>query len=335
MHIVGLWLLHGARFVLQNQRLITINLAIAEVLYGLYGIFYALMEICRVKYEKWILADGCLDQLIGTTMKLIMLHIILDRFLDISLNIKYNIYLNETRLIQIMCILWALSFASMIVFLVVVYEHDFEQLLDDISYASYFRLTLDIIIIICAVSTYVYFYVTIQNMNNGRIATAPMEMRVDRKRQRKMLRAKFITPCLVVTTYIIFNVSATVLWASMPDNFIMINIGWLLTAFGIVSDALIYIFTQKRIRNQVLPVVWPMSTASRNNSIFPVDNANGRDKKTSKTLTKTFDSNDLHPPVDELRDCLSSLDNRRDPTNSLKTKNTVSSPALRRQSTYF
>ena len=96
----------------------------------------------------------------------------------------------------------------------------------------------DIMIISSAIVTYVHLYLRVRNINestNSRGSTGV-----------KTLFNNFGVPCLMVLTYILFNISATVMRV-----FREYDIPYVLDIIGFLSDSLIYVFLQKRMRHML------------------------------------------------------------------------------------
>ena len=138
-----------------------------------------------------------------TGIPLIVLHIIVDRFLEIHLNIKYPLIMRGKRLKITMLILWFVS----TIFAVVVLINDLYEISDIVwTIFDFVGLALDLVIVVSAFSTYVYFYAKVKAIRKSESNTEQM---------LSFVRKKFKIPCLMVLTYIVFNLTSTILRTAM------------------------------------------------------------------------------------------------------------------------
>ena len=252
LHIVGVVLLYKAKRQLPNQRILTMALAIAEMLFCLRAIIHNTMWLVGLT-STWgyNLSYVFLKTLLMNATRFTMLHIIVDRFLDIWLNLKYPLYINQYKLKIIVICQWIFGLLLAILSLLLV-------LFKIISIQSFLRLAivakscLDVVIIIVALVTFIYLFMKVKSV----IHRTNSQQRRQRKQSGPTTTAwyKVRVPFLMVATFIVFNAGGFILFiinhklhndnrtTALYCSFAILDIcGW-------TSDALIYIFCRKRVR---------------------------------------------------------------------------------------
>ena len=92
MHAIGLVLLFKSRGDLPNQRLITINLAASEMMMCLWAVIVYGRALCSIQMSDAFFYASLFGQFtLYTNIRFVMLHMIIDRFLYIWLNLEYLI----------------------------------------------------------------------------------------------------------------------------------------------------------------------------------------------------------------------------------------------------
>ena len=110
LHGVGIVLLYKAKGKLLNQKMITLNLAVAELLYCLSrAIIYTLYMAEKLTTLPFSILT-CFSYIFFLAIRFAILHIIIDRFLDIWLNLQYERYMNKNTLIKAIIIQWIVGF---------------------------------------------------------------------------------------------------------------------------------------------------------------------------------------------------------------------------------
>ena len=241
---------------LPNQRLILLNMAASE--------FFVSFMQC-VEWTRHGVLDHSNNKLQGHPYcyverfftycslfgnRLFMLHLIVDRLLDIRLNMKYDVYFHKGTLMRIIAGLWSVA-AIIAIILDVVFRCRADK---DFIYV-YFGL--DLTIVLTAIATYSYFYYRVRVMLKfeGGLITRR--------------RYKFLVPFVMVLTYIVFNFTSTSIFTSFhwiklsrTTTKLMQRIAVCLLFCGWISDAVIYIILQKDIRAMLSKCI-VMATRSR------------------------------------------------------------------------
>ena len=247
-HTLGLYLLCKTKSDLPNQKLITINLAISEILVSAFKLSADIVEFVGIESETWSYCIVFFNIIFFTGFRFIVLHMIFDRFLDIHLNIKYQIYFKTKTLTIILLSLWILSFTLGIIGVVVI-KFKFQNTTTRLPFTSIFLVAIDTGITFAAIGTYHYFYKKVRRIASNTAKVAPLHMR------RRNILSKFKVPGLMVLSYILFNVSGSIMrlvgMYQVPLIFDMLGWG---------SDGVIYIFMQKRVRRTLLKLFWNKSS---------------------------------------------------------------------------
>ena len=110
MNTLGLYFLHNVRSVISNQRMLLMNLSLAEIFVALLTILYSLMEICRIEsgffYSVIILGLSWYFYLVYLFTPFI---IMLDRFIGVMSPLKYPSIFPKRRAGLVIIITWSLG----------------------------------------------------------------------------------------------------------------------------------------------------------------------------------------------------------------------------------
>ena len=255
-HALGLFLLYKAKADLPNQRIVTMNLAAAEMMLCLWTVCaYAVKLILGVFFpDKTLHYMTCFFEIfLYTNIRFVLIHIIIDRFLYVWLHLKYSIYINKRSLPKIIVCYWLGSSLLGVLFTLLVRF----QVIDMHMYFHAFLnliLALDVLIVTLAIITYVYLFSKVRKLSRSPSA-----------RSRKVtvnevagVWRKLKIPTLMVLSFVIFNFSVTIIQTIMTKNHTpallqdLYNTASFLDMFGWLSDAVIYIFLQKPVRDMLL-----------------------------------------------------------------------------------
>lgn len=254
LHGVGLYLVSKTKIPPCNQRPLIMNLALIELVGSWYSVFTDVVVLCREWNVYWEHIHVFFVFVLYTVIRLAVLNIIIDRLLDIFFNLKYPLYVTKNTIFWILTVEWIVIASAAVVFtLLVIFNicplHDFYYFL------VYFHLSLDILITLVAMVTYIYFYFRVRSIMSTHQEVAT--------RNKKMAWRNFRVPLFMVISYILFNVTATVLKVVALQEFIeqskeytkhyilLAGLSAILDTLGWISDALIYVFLQKKIRDVV------------------------------------------------------------------------------------
>ena len=256
LHGSGIWLLYSVKIALVNQRLIILNLAMAELLSCIERIVYSCGRLGKYRNIYWLRFGFFLYLFTALITKFIMFHLTLDRFLEIYLHMKYAVYLTKTRLVKILATLWILS-ASVSITLVVI-SITITDVITMYSHFFYIYFGIDITITFTALVTYMYFFIKIRSFTK---CERQLSGHLKESKRDTSTSKKFLVPCLTIASYILFNVTGTTIQMAMqfmntkrPTDVIIIlsNSAFLLTLLGWIADWIIYILLQRKIRKVLM-----------------------------------------------------------------------------------
>ena len=246
---------------LPNQRILTINLATAEMLFCWFRVVEWSAVIAGKNSDIFIILTMAFSVLTFTEIRLAMLHIIFDRFFEIFTNIKYPVYMTKPKMLMLIAIHWMISaLCAMIGFVLQI------SISRKISFVfSFFLfLCLDIIVLIFGVITYIYFYLTVKKIKNSETISTNQ-----RGRKTSLLIQKFKLPCYIVLTYILFNMTSTIL-LTLSENLdsedmrkLLFHFSYVPILAGFISDAAIYTFGNRSVRKLLCSIF------NRNTLQFP------------------------------------------------------------------
>ena len=253
-HGFGLFLLSKVNSLPMNQKYLLINLSAIEMaqswLYSVYLIFALINGKC-FHCAYWHLFMG----LFVICMRLVVLHIIIDRFWEI----KYPLYIQIKQLLIMLSCGWVFSLLMVMGLRGINYigmeGFNYSKGLGGRLFTAALTV-LDLIVVISAIATYAYFYSRIKKVHQ--VHHLDDASRIENTaRQRNIAIKKFKVPFLVTSTFILFNVSSTLLmlvhiWYKTGSLYLF---SLILSIAGILTDAVIYVYFQKDIWITLLSVL--------------------------------------------------------------------------------
>ena len=265
IHIVGLLLLYKTKFEPVNQRTIMINLACSELAINL------LLAIVHTVVTKGLCKPESICPYFAlfiyvffvSANKLIMLCLIFDRMLDVYLHLKYPIYFSNNRVKRILMSLWLFSGAfSLTHVLMRIFKI---ALPTRRKILNVFLNGLNSIIVITVLMTYGFLYSKVRRFlaidrRQGRVQPKD-DNSSNNNSLEKNQRANFLLPCLIISTFIMFNATGDLLILYKNDflkedsfKSILSEVGHFLWILGWISDGILYIFMQRSIRSKLLSI---------------------------------------------------------------------------------
>lgn len=277
LHAIGLWLLSTIKLSLtfgSIQRLFFINISTCDILGCILSISSKIAEIVAPEWSKQesimhrISISGMYIWYIGLMTLLTM-----DRFLSVYLNLRYHIVCTLQRARLILFLLFVFSLTCTLVCLNIGTTIQVETVM------VYAWLVLDGIFLCIALLTYIYFFRKIKSNRRKEMATLPpppyreslltrqtptiidsqqLEPRTRKistkiKKTIKSMKRSFFTPSLLIGNFTIFWLlpDQIFFWLNMMHKRLVspLLVGVLLNfyPFGILLDAVIYIFFQREI----------------------------------------------------------------------------------------
>ena len=265
VHITGLCLLFLVKFKPVNQRRIVINLAWTELGTDVNQIVvysFLLMGSCG-----WSSVCAYVDQFFYVLFvglnKLLIMYMMIDRVLDIHLNMRYPLYFTKQVVGRILAALWMLC-AILALAMVFFRKYNIGAMSKvSLGYFDYcFLMSEDVAIVVIAVTTYSFLYVKVRRFHE-----------MD-KRQHNSVRgsspnirsptSKFLMPSLITAIYLMFNTTGDVMLYYKTFSLkgeeqsmrqVLSEVGHLLWILGGISDGIVFIFSQRSIKNRLLVCV--------------------------------------------------------------------------------
>ena len=244
VQIIGVYVLYHTKNLRVTQRIILINI-------GICHISYSISCICDFSKMIWnsqeLIGSPCLYVVIlGFNYTLLVHYLSIDRMLEIYLHLKYPIVMTKQISYFVIILLWLISLLlAFIVLLVTCFYPNLKGKL------SMYLLPIMIWSVLCtALLIYSYMYRKWTSLRRN----VP---RIKQSAQRNS--NAFLIPFLIVFTFTFFQGSGSVLM--MIQNTVELSamgksllecVMAMLFAFGVISDALIYIFLRKDIRKKFL-----------------------------------------------------------------------------------
>ena len=109
-HTIGLVVLWRVKSPAVNQRIIIINVALTELLFCINQLAYhASKNILDQPSITQVKVNQILRLIVYTANKLVMVHLTLDRFADIYLNLQYAIHFAKEKVIKMLVGIWTIS----------------------------------------------------------------------------------------------------------------------------------------------------------------------------------------------------------------------------------
>ena len=237
-----------------NQKMLLITLSVAELTYAVVNIGKLLCSL----YNLINLNDAffTLNFVAGFWMYwVIMTLITIDRFLEIYLNIKYNILCSPKKTKTVLIIAIVIS-----VLLLVPAFHVKKETL--ISFGILFCYPmLESFFIILALVTYLYIFKQVQRHRKSTLKVQKQLRRNNRVITRMHFgnRFKVFVPSLIIITFIFFMCIPNTISLFILKGFVkpeLQGVVFILIPIGLVADPVIYIFSLKGISRSSIKSAW-------------------------------------------------------------------------------
>ena len=237
-----------------NQKMLLITLSVAELTYAVVNIGKLLCSL----YNSINLNDAffTLNFVAGFWMYwVIMTLITIDRFLEIYLNIKYNILCSPKKTKTVLIIAIVIS-----VLLLVPAFHVKKETL--ISFGILFCYPmLESFFIILALVTYLHIFKQVQRHRKSTLKVQKQLRRNNRVITRMHFgnRFKVFVPSLIIITFIFFMCIPNTISLFILKGFVkpeLQGVVFILIPIGLVADPVIYIFSLKGISRSSIKSAW-------------------------------------------------------------------------------
>lgn len=243
-HTIGIWLLLKPNSFPTNQKIYLIQLSTSEILFLLAQNIILFMKVYHLDttpyYEYMLLFLLCA---VSLTWLYIMVAMTIDRHLQISLNIKYELYVTTKRTCCVSIICWFIASISFLGLSLLKY---FNNTQSRVIVVSYVLPVHHVIIIIIFISTYSYIYYRIKKCRRRERLTVSLTTQT---------RRTFLIPFLIVSILIVFVVLPEILHlfvvhgkVEKVQESVLLLVSMFLFDLGSLVDALVYIMINKSIR---------------------------------------------------------------------------------------
>ena len=292
LHFLGIIILAKVKSELPNQKIILVNLALSELMFCLSKAIFNFLDLGDMVRE-WdgptrLILQFCFLTISRMANRLMMLYLIADRFIAILLHMKYKIFFPKQRVIKITTLLWLISILHTTVFGILTFSKNYLSSKVAWNIFIYTGLALDGLILASAISTCTYFYekvLTVAKSHRFQMAKQGQQvlelhalntnkLRATTRSASKTCHRKFPLPFLLVITYILFNISAVIIYQvrsingrSESHDKILDKVASVLLLVGFNNDATLYIFMQKQNRQflkKLMPFCLQRLTANSN-----------------------------------------------------------------------
>ena len=289
-HIIGIVFLFQVKHT--NQISIMINLSLSELLYCMHLTVKCFVKLAVEKYvwKNLITLRAffmVVDMFSMFGNKLLMIYLVTDRFLAIHFSVKYDTYFQKDTVLKILACIW-FSCGLYGLFPAVLVGTSFLSRNEMYSINNYVTLVLDLIFTVAAISIYIYLYHIVKRMRKRDISLGVKGAQI-------CTFANFIIPSLMVASYLIFNVSSTILWQVWQSRMRSMNkcsqcqsiylLAYSLGLIGFLIDGILYIFLQKNVREFLITKFQNVRCMFNLNKdrIFPMREATSKEKDTEST----------------------------------------------------
>ena len=233
-----------------SQKLLLIALSVVELTYALVDIVTQICHSLRLNSGTIVLL--IFNSTTVTFMYIfIMTCIVIDRFLEIYLNIKYKLLWSVQKTKNVLLVGLAFCFFLIIPFYIVGMK--WPRHATDIVYL-YMYPVFELIFVIIA--TFSYYYITNQVLKCRRYLKK-LEKHLSRNNRivfhkQSKNQFKLLVPILIIVTFLLFMVGSNILRLFVVLKRLNQDVGYkislVLIPVGLIADPIIYIFSLKAVR---------------------------------------------------------------------------------------
>ena len=274
LHTVGLIILFGVQKGHGNQISAMISLAVSELIFSFVASAYSLCKISGIQNEILFNYFAGIDAFSTVANKLGVIYLVIERLLEVYFHMKYPLMFSHKTACFILTGIWVISGLNGLALGIFRGYGNAKNLLYTIY--NFVFVALDLVFLCAVVMTYSYFLIKVRNIRRIDVSYK-MQVR-KQKHSIKILsirRSKFIIPLLIAVTYILFNVSSTVLYqvwryGQDPNSLQPSDVFFaarLNSMIGYICDSVFHIFMHKEVRTCILSAC----TIKRSNSIRSQD----------------------------------------------------------------
>ena len=272
VHVIAIRMLISVKTnnVRGSQKLLLLVLCVTELTFSILDINNKglhLLEYTEYRYIWWMFSISS-----AVIMNMFVMTLItIDRFMDIYLNIKYDIhwYAKSTKI--------ALTAAFVVSLLsgipaVIVGLEDPCKVFKFLS--LYVYPVLEGIFVVIALFTYFYIIKQVQKHKNisRKIEKQLRENHIIPFQKPSRNRFRIYVPTLIIITFILFTIGPNVIkffyFLNIIQNHYISHIAYLLIPVGFIADPLIYILNLKPVRTRLKQMIPGRNTIKTTTSVF-------------------------------------------------------------------
>ena len=249
-----------------TQKLILLHLSISEGLINLNFVVIHVMYLCiDFRSESYkIMFSYIIHPMMSSlyyVIFFIMLFMTLDRLMAVVLNLKYRLYWRVTRTKKVLAAIWIFGLLLNVCFSILA---EYPQLYIQLqTMHAIFQLAFFILFVITSLLTYATIFWKYK-MSRNSLEADPSNRNGQHQQQHSPMH--FYIPVLIISTYVIFNATPFIILIFI-DEVIAVDIAKILYSLGYMSDALIYIFLQPKVRKELFVCCRRRKSAEPSNNI--------------------------------------------------------------------
>ena len=222
-HSAGLYLLRCLREIsmVTVQQLHITNLSSIELTLTLcYTVFYILHILTlsgatSIEFTVYEYINITIGSILTFLYYVCMIYIIVDNFLEVYLNIRYQLYWDACEAKCLICFTWAVGIIFWISIMIAYEDIGFEYH----QTLSYFQLTLDLFFVFLAVISYCYIFYKYPHVRNNPQQVESSSQAGTRQQLNIFSNSKFYVPMLLVLSFLLLTV-----FSDLANFFILHNV---------------------------------------------------------------------------------------------------------------
>ena len=254
LHSTGCFLLWKTykRSQVTTQKLLLFHLSISEGLMNLNLVVIFAVHLCiDFRSESYKIIYTYIIHPMRSSLFyvifFIMLFMTLDRLMAVVLNLKYQIYWRVTRTKKVLAAIWIFGLLLSVCFGVFPEFTPHRVYILILMIHIYLQLAFSIFFVVTALLTYAIIFWKYK-MSRNSLETATSN---GNGQHQQHSRTHFYIPVLIISTYMILNATPFIMVIFFIDKSVSGEIATILFYIGYMSDALIYIFLQPKVRKQL------------------------------------------------------------------------------------
>ena len=272
VHVIAIRMLIIAKInnVRGSQRLLLLVLCVTELTFSILDINnkgLRLLEYTQYRHIWWMFSISSAVIMYIFVMTLITL----DRFMDIYLNIKYDLHWYAKKTKILLTVAFVLSLLSGIPAVIVGLEDPCKVF----KFLSlYVYPILEGVFVIIASLTYFYIIKQVQKHRkiSKKIKKQLRENHIIPFQKPSRNRFRIYVPTLIIITFILFTIGPNVIkffyFLNIIQSHYISHIAYLLIPVGFIADPLIYILNLKPVKTKLKQLIPGRNTINTTTSVF-------------------------------------------------------------------